>query len=391
MFDKKMLLLLADDGESEDEDIPPVEHEAYGTRVLRFESEGDCELVSLVLRGSEDTAYGKQYPGVGYRRSDGGYSLNLRIHGTSFLDGFELVRLMLECGSPAYGGKQGFEHFIYAADADSSYTVVTSDHMMLPLEPCAIKMVAKPSESVSGMLIPGLQYESTSGVRVAVSGTAGSNGKVTLSGTTPADNIFHRLVHIPVQNDMQLPIAYDSVKLTEGSYSTEDLYDGQAISYNLGDCPLLCDYNAEVYDQIDCINGMLIRRFGGMSLKAEDITEAVYMGKPCFHIMLPEVAADGRASVGVYKTLGNDYFLEVGESVVLSPTRDSLYIRLLEDTTLEQARAELDGALVSYMLERSKVTDTGVRIDPRLYGQLHYIEVCSTIDTEIKISYRRTE
>lgn len=390
MLDKKILLLLADEG-GDEQGGGGVEHEAFGTRVLRFESEGDCKLTSLILRGAHDIAHGRRYPGIGYLRSDGGYSLDIRIHGTSFLDGHELVRLMAASNSPAYGGEQDTDHFIYVADADSSYTVVSYDHMMLPITPCTIKMIAEPSESVTGKLIPGLQYESTSGVLVAVSGSASTDGTVPLSGKTPAATLFHRFMHNPTKADMLLPIAYDSVHMTEGNYATDDTYDGQALSYDLGDCPLLGDYDSDLYDVLDCMSGTLTKHFGGMRLRGEDITEAVYMGIPCFRIMLPEVAADGRVTVGEYRDYGLDYFLEFEEALLLSPTRDSLYITLFEDTTLDDARAELDGALVTYTLETPKVIDTGVRIDPLMRGQLHYIEVCSTIDTEINISYKETE
>lgn len=389
MLNKEALLLLTDN--PAEEEWEPEDIGASGNRVLRFDTMSDCELTSLVILGSSEYADGANHRGLGYLREDGGFSLDVRVHGVNFFDGHELARLMRAEGSPAYGGDYDGEHFLYVGDASDTYTVVGSDHMAIPSQPCTVRIPITLSEDVSTSVIPGLRYETTSGSRSALYGPATTECETVLSGKTIANQIFSRFVHVGTGKDMQVQIYYDHVSLSEGNEATEEPYSGEAVTFDLGDVPLFGD-EYEVYDELDCMNGIITRRYGGGRINAKtDITEAVYMGIPCFRIRLPEFAKEGRITVGEYIDCGFDHFAELGESVILSPEGNALYFRLYDGSTLDEVEELLDGELMFYPLLSEKTVELGHGVDPYLTGMVHYVEACSTLSSPITITYREME
>lgn len=389
MNDNKMLIIASEPSGGDSYQI----YEDYDTGSLRIDTGAGGELISLNILGTFDPNSNTSTPSVGYTDEEGGTTLEVRMTGERMLDGEEFVSLMKRINSPAYGGEYDDEHFIYIANNRNGCNVVSPNHFSMPTTPNTFRMTATLNEDIcsGGALVPGLHFKyragSTSSIRAASSGV----GDVTMSGTSYSGNIFSGFIHKATSKYMELPIRYDSVTMFAGKVEPSAPYWCQKAAFRLGS-PLMSSIDGTVYDELECISGILTRRIGTDIIDdSYEISDAIYCGIPCQRISLKGPIGESRAMIGDYVEDNIDCFAEFGDCLVLPPERDCIYIRVSDEPDLESAIDYILGSRLVYELAKHEEIQLEQRLEPRLASGANIICVCTEHSAEIYTTYKVKE
>lgn len=385
MWDKMMLLLAAVDKDNEVRSIS-------GARSVCIDSDRDIELKAAKISCDFDDSADIGGRFVGYTDAEGRCMLNVRISGNRFLDGEEFVRLMKATGSEAYGGEYDSEHFIYRA-LDKDCEVISPNHLMLPRTVCTLSMTATLAEDLmnGGRLVPGLHFKNSSGAYSAISAGSSDVGDVEMKGSSASGSEFSGLVHRAVATPMELPIRYDSVSLAVGTAVSDEPYEGQNLSFEIGAPLRAFDYYGTC-DELDCVSGTLTRRvayYEGADLG--ELSVAKYGGMPCFMLMLPERMMDTRLMAGGLSVVSSFSDYPETAEVIAAPTLDRLYLNFPGTPTPEEALAMLDESYFAYAMAEEQVTKLPSGMITELGAGTYYISVCSDSYHTVDVSYKLKE
>ena len=377
-----MMKLIADDGEVE----KYTEMEDTGFGYFSVADGENIRLTSFKIFGNEP---GEDIPCIGYYETDGSFRLNVRVHGETFFDGHELVRLMRASGAEVLGEDPDDEHFLYLSRTDRESVVVSTDYLMPPTWKLYIGMTATLAEDIKngGALKPGLHYSyellSPKPIAAATSGV----GDVKLTCTTQTGYRTAGLIHKPTEEYMELPIRYDSVYMTESKKAEPMPYDGRTVSFDIGK-PLL--YVRGICDELECVSGRITRRVGTLVIDESMPVEAVTLNYiNCYRLTLP-------FEIGMYGSIldfytGDMYELEEYDySLYIDPSGRWIYFQVF-DTDLEGAKEAIMGQELTYALAEEEVTELGYGIGSIMPSGKSYVEICSPAVPEFCINYKRKE
>lgn len=384
MITDKMLLITGGNAE-QGESYQTYEEASFGD--LRIEADSGGKILSMIIRGAYDP-YISSTPAVGYTDTDGGATLVVRMTGERMLDGKEFVRLMKQIDSPAYGGEYDDEHFLYISNTKNC-NVVSPNHFSMPSTPNTFKMTATLAEDINsgGALVPGLQFKYKAGSANSIRAARSGVGEVVMSGTSYSGNVFAGFIHKATAKYMELPIRYDSLSLFAGSAEPSEPYWGRTVAFRL-DMPLMSNANAAVFDELECISGVLTRRVGKDIIdESYEITDAVYCGLPCQRILLKHPVGEAMVAVGDYWESSEDDFWEFGDCIILPPERNCIYIRFSDDPDLEGAMEYILGEELLYELAEHETIQLQQKLDPTLASGANIICVCSEHSPEFYTTY----
>ena len=391
-LDKALMLLMTDGGQHY---TPPELVEEIGDKIITLDKTGGGRLESLTVFGCSRCNGDREEGDLGYRGKDGKFHLDVRITGRRFFDGREFERMMIATGTPIYGGQVDDEHFLYLASDEISCDVISSDHIVLPHTVKTFTMTATLEEDINSgaPILPGLHFVYTANASTAVKSTSSGVGEVEITGKTYGSYIVECLYHKATAKYMELPIRYDSVNMCEGSTVTDDEYVGKTTVFDLGDVGLLSNWDNSVYDELECVSGTLTRRIGTLTIdESYEISEVIYAGVRCQMIKLKETIGSGTASLDWYVTDTPDMFAEFGDSIIVSPTRDAIYVHFSDEPDLEGAKEYIIGARLVYPLKTEVVTKLEQTVDAQLPTGITYVGVCSSIlDVTLGLTYERED
>ena len=352
----------------------------------------DCnesaEILELVTSCNTSVFDTEDSGGLGYTDSDGKVKLTVRVHGKSFFDGHELVRLMNRCASPVFGGEYSEEYFLYDSTYPKKCTVVSSNHAILDSTLCYMRMVADIDGEYSGEAMKsGLAIMTSAGIKRELVATNVTTGPTEFSATIPAGYFYDEIIHSPVSGTPVLRVRYDSVMLAE-DISDYEPYDGYTVDFEIGS-PLLS--LGDACDSIDLLNGIIYRTIENKLIDEQtEIREVNYCGYRCFALHAPENASDV-AAIGQISSCYIDDLEMMDEGIVVSDDCMTLYVYLGEETTLEEARARLIGQRLLYILELVREEQTPESLGSELGEGTRYIEICSQRQAMSYITYKQTE
>lgn len=382
----KMMLLLAD------EDSQGGTKSVSAQRSACIESGSGAVLNSVKISCDFDPFADIEDLCVGYTETDGSVRLNVRVNGERFLDGEEFVRLMIAGGCEVYGGEYDSEHFLYLA-SDKDCEVISPNHLMLPSDILAFSMTATLDEDVAngGSLVPGLHFKDSIGTYTAIWATKSGVGEVKMSGLNATGGDFSGFVHRAVEAPMSLPIRYDSVSLSVGTYASMEPYSGESLSFEIGAPLRTISYYGD-HDELECVSGTLTRRVGWHDLTGEEELTAVnYSGTACFMLMLPEKMKDSRLITNNFEVVGAFSSDAENNEILVAPTLDRLYLRFPDTPALDDARSRLAGTYLAYALAEERVIQLATKMSAELGGGTQYICVCSESYNTVDVSYTLKE
>ncbi len=366
------------------------EGEAQGNGAISYDTRSDASLASLVVSGCTDSGSDYITP-VGIKTEDG-YKIKVRIHGGRLIDGYELERIMVERGSPCYGGKVDDEHFLYIAKSDGEYTVFDRSDIFIPDATLTVEGEAVLYNArEDGKTATGMQVVSVSGRR-AVAFLSTEAGETDFRLATGYIYGVKGIMHIPVEEEFSYAIRYDSFNIYINGEGSEEPYCGYTAEIMLDDALYSVNVRGNtVRDELDLISGRLVRRVCRVDLSLCEITEAYYGYEPCFMITLP-VSASSECSVMSNKLYYSESygFVDTPDSVTLGANNKQLYMNLGEDiTTVAEAREYLgDNAWLVYPRESASEEYVSPIEDSTIAGKV-CIEVCSPTAPEIYALYRK--
>ena len=259
----------------------------------------------------------------------------------------------------------------------------------MPSTPNTFKMTATLAEDINsgGALVPGLQFKYKAGSANSIRAARSGVGEVVMSGTSYSGNVFAGFIHKATAKYMELPIRYDSLSLFAGSAEPSEPYWGRTVAFRL-DNPLMSNASAAVFDELECISGVLTRRVGKDIIdESYEITDAVYCGVPCQRILLKHPVGEAMVAVGDYWESSEDDFLEFGDCIILPPERNCIYIRFSDDPDLEGAMEYILGAELLYELAEHETIQLQQKLDPTLASGANIICVCSVHSPEFYTTY----
>lgn len=346
-----------------------------------------AEIVELIT-SCNSSVFDTEGGGLGFTDTDGKCKLSVRVHGKSFFDGHELVRLMNRCASPVYGGDVSDEYFIYDSTYPSSCTVVSNRHAILGRNLYYATMSADLDGDFAGeTLKSGLAIETNSGAKRELVAKNVTTGLTEFNATIPAGYFYGKIVHSPVSRTPALRVKYDSVMLAE-DISEYEPYDGYTVEFEIGSPLLKLD---DVSDAIDLLNGIIYRAIENKLIDENtEIREVVYCGFNCFALDTP-----GNSSTSVViGTLSNGELedLEInGEGIIVSGNCETIYVYLGEDVSLEEARSYLEGQRILYISEVVSEEYISQSLSTELGEGTRYIEICSPYIATSYINYKQME
>lgn len=365
-----------------------------GTSPLNFTTGSDHPIEGLIIYGDTCTYDENELHYVGESDEAGGCVLNIRVHSTNWMDGREMVRQMVLANSPCYGGEYDSEHFIYICKSDGTYPVTSAKYMrpgndVFTLSAQVLVLEDRGETAFSS----GIHFDhyTYSGSPAKVS--SGTVGEQTLSGKSLSMGRTMGLVHKPVAEEFNLPIKYDSVKLLKTGTSTDDGYIGYTSSIEIGE-PLRkipCSYRDDICDELDAVNGTLTRRVYEMKIdESTTIGESEYSGSPCFYIQLPFTV---RSCVAYCIRLvcyeNSSEMLGGYASMFVAPTRNQIYFRVDDETTLEEAKEMLMGESILLPLGSEVTTTIDTTLDNLQPAGEVWVEVCSRANPELTLKYKK--
>ncbi len=325
--------------------------------------------------------------GVGIIRGDE-CVIKLRIHGETYLDGYEFERILKERNSPCYGGQYDDEHFIYVAKANNGYTLLDRTDMYMPngnLSVVGDALLFAPI--TSGSKATGMQIKAINGNR-AIS-FLGTEGAVEFQGNNGNASYNYALIHRPLASEFSYAIRYDTMRILQNGNMTSEPYSGYIKEVTISS-PLYkmsSSFYGELYDEYDVLSGVIKRRVQCYEIKEEDIESAYYMDYPVYMVKLPSMAKTdfGVINGALYES---EYFLESPGSMLLDMDGETLYLNLADDCASESEVMDyLSGyelfmyALYEEMIENVEIPELSTEA-----GTVA-IEVCSTTPAPINITY----
>lgn len=350
-------------------------------------------LKSVKIYGAPEDIYEQEDGGLGYTADDGSTHLTVRVHGKNFMDGYELARLMKQCGSPAYGGEYDDEHFIYLTSAEECQMVSVNNLFIPPkIHTFAASFLLDEDIRNGGKLTPGIYFELHGRQAMpAVAATSGV-GEVEASMNTPFGYLFKGISHKPLGINKALPIRYDSVCLTLGTKASYEPYDGESVDFNIG-TPLYSNFYGDLCDELDCVSGILTRNIIAINIdESVVLTEVNYEGYPCLSMPLPERAGAFDASMDEFGWASSIDDFEFGDWLIfIGPDMEHLYIYFMDGLSPEEAKSIIVGRRLTYTRAVPEVIDLGQKIQAKLGGGLRYVEVCSMQRPTVEIQYLAKE
>ncbi len=388
MWDKIHLLT------SEAEAASSKEYSLSDIGVVSFTApESGAVLKSVKIYGALEGIYEGPEGGVGYTADDGSTHITVRVHGKNFMDGYELVRLMKQCGSPAYGGEYDDEHFLYLTSAEACQ-MASPDNIFIPpkIHTFTASLLLDEDIKNGGKLTPGIYFELHGRSAMAASAATSGVGEVEVTLATPFGYLFKGITHKPLGINKALPVRYDSVSLTLGTKASYEPYDGESVDFNIG-TPLYCDYYGELCDELDCVSGILTRNIIAVVIdESVVLTEVDYEGYPCLSMPLPVRAGAFDASMDEFGWASSTEDFEFGDWLIfIGPDMEHLYIYFMDGLSPEEAKSIIVGRKLTYTRAVPEVIELGQKIKPKLGGGLRYVEVCSMLRPTVEIKYLAKE
>ena len=319
-------------------------------------------------------------------QTDSGTVLRMRMHGESWLDGYELVRIMKELGCTCYGGEYDDDHFIISpylgeCDITSPYHLRTRSRIYHFYAKTLVTNDLGESERA-----PGIDFKHNKSLSISIPLACGSIGTQELSGKSYYTQLWG-LHAKPVQDNFDLIIPYDSVTMVEGSYSSVIPYDGYTICFPLNR-PLYKMNNESACDSLDVLSGIVTREVGIFEFDEDTVINAgEYEGYACYYVTLPERASGG-------SRIHSNFFLsnttiEENKAMVISADGCKAFFNIQDADSVESAGTMLAEKKYNFLYElaTSYTEATGVKLKNTERTGLHYLEACTSGTPYILVEY----
>lgn len=144
-------------------------------------------------------------------------------------------------------------------------------------------------------------------------------------------------------------------------------------------------------DTLELISGTVYREIGSVVIdEGTELREANFCSHRCFAIDVPDNASS-ICRIGDIKACAPRELSVCERGIVTASDYKRLYIYLGENKTLEDARGELLGKRLIYILNTPREESTSSGLSSEACEEIRYIEVCSSSDIVSHIIYKKTE